>query len=54
MSNTELKEAVIQANEALKAAIEAARAAGITVNLWINGTGPTGIGKSHVGLEFSE
>lgn len=52
MSNEELKQAVLQANEQLKAAIAAAREAGITVNLWVAGTGPTGTGKSAVNLDF--
>jgi hypothetical protein len=52
MSNEELKEAVVQASEALKVAIANARAQGITVNLWVAGSGPTGTGKSQVNFDF--
>lgn len=52
MTDQQLKEAVLTAHANLTEAISQARAAGITVNLWINGTGPTKTGPSQVGLDF--
>jgi hypothetical protein len=52
MSEEELKEAVLLAKENLSTAIEEARANGITVNLWIKGTGQTYTGPSIVDLDF--
>lgn len=47
------KAAVLQAQQALNDAIDAARAAGVTVNLWIVGQGPTGaMMPSTVALDF--
>jgi len=54
MTEQELKDAVVEANEALALAIAAARDAGIIVNLWVAGTGPTSTGPSEVGLDFSD
>lgn len=50
--NDQLKADVLAAQQALNDAIAQARAAGITVNLWIEGTGPTATGPSKVGLDF--
>lgn len=52
MANEELKNQVTAALEALTEAIAAARAAGVQVNLWVNGTGPTSTGPSEIGLDF--
>lgn len=47
------KAAVLQAQQALNDAIDAARAAGVTVNLWIVGQGPAGaVVPSTVALDF--
>lgn len=52
MSLDELKAAVETAKQELNTAIDAARAGGITVNLWVNGGGPANPGASHVALDF--
>jgi hypothetical protein len=47
------KAAVLQAQQALNDAISVARAAGVTVNLWIVGQGPAGaVVPSTVALDF--
>lgn len=50
----QLKTDVQTAKDALNAAIAAARAAGVTVNLWIVGSGPAAIEPSRVGLDFGQ
>ena len=52
MTAQELKDAVTAAQQALADAIAAAREGGVTVNLWVTGSGPTGTGLSQVGLDF--
>jgi len=52
MTEKELKDAVLKANLELSTTIAAARAAGITVNLWVKGTGPTSIGLSEIDVGF--
>lgn len=48
----ELKAAVLDAKQALNDAVAAARAAGVTVNLWVSGSGPAAIEPSKVDLDF--
>lgn len=52
MTEQQLKDAVLAAQQALIDAVAAARAGGVTVNLWVDGTGPTKVGPSEVGLDF--
>jgi len=52
MTEQEHKDAVLAAQQALANAIAAARAEGVTVNLWVDGAGPTKTGPSQVGLDF--
>lgn len=52
MAEQELKDAVTTAQQALADAIAAARAGGVVVHLWVNGTGPTNTGPSEIGLDF--
>ena len=54
MTEQELKDAVTAAQQAFAAAVAAARAGGVTVNLWVDGTGPTNTGPSQVGLDFGQ
>lgn len=48
----ELKAAVLEAKQAFNDAVAAARAAGVTVNLWISGSGPAAIEPSKLDLDF--
>jgi hypothetical protein len=50
--NEQLKTQVLEAKEAFNQAVAAARAAGVAVNLWVTGTGPTAIEPSQVDLDF--
>jgi hypothetical protein len=54
MTDQQLKDNVLAAQQALTDAIAAARQASIIVNLWVYGTGPTQTGSSQVGLEFGD
>jgi hypothetical protein len=50
--NEQLKTQVLEAKDALNLAITEARDAGLTVNLWIVGTGAAVIEPSRVDLDF--
>lgn len=52
MSQDELKLAVEEAKAAFNERVAEARAGGVTVNLWVRGTGPTGTGDSVLDLDF--
>lgn len=52
MTDQQLKDNVLAAQQQLTDAIAAARQEGIVVNLWIYGSGSTGTGPSEVGLDF--
>jgi hypothetical protein len=52
MSPEQLKAAVEEAREAFNQRVSEARAGGVTVNLWIRGTGPSGTGNSVLDLDF--
>lgn len=52
MSPEQLKAAVEEAREAFNQRVSEARAGGVTVNLWIRGTGPSGTGSSVLDLDF--
>ena len=52
MSQDQLKAAVEEEQLAFNERVAEARAGGVTVNLWIRGTGPTGTGDSVLDLDF--
>lgn len=52
MTDQQLKDAVLQAQQDFNDKVAAARAGGVTVNLWIVGTGPTQTGPSQLALDF--
>jgi hypothetical protein len=52
MSEQTLKDQVLAKQAEFNQAIAAARDAGVAVNLWIQGTGPTHTGPSTVALDF--
>jgi hypothetical protein len=54
MTEQELKDAVTAAQQAFAAAVAAARAEGITINLWVTGTGPENTGPSELGVDFGQ
>jgi hypothetical protein len=54
VTEQELQEAVLEAKEAFSSAVATARDGGVTVNLWVVGTGPTNTGPSEVGVDFGD
>lgn len=54
MTEQELQEAVLKAKDAFNSAVATAREGGVTVNLWVVGTGPTNTGPSEVEVDFGE
>jgi hypothetical protein len=54
MTEQQLKDAVTVAQQAFAAAVAAARAEGVTVNMWVTGTGPTNTGPSELSLDFGQ
>lgn len=54
MTEDQLKTAVLQAQAALNEKIAEARSGGVTVNLWIAGSGPEIPSPSQVQLDFGQ
>lgn len=52
MTEQELKDAVAQAKQQFNDAVDAARQANITVNLWIKTSGPLTPVSSHLDCDF--
>ena len=52
MTDQQLKEAVLQAQQEFNAKVADARAGGVVVNLWITGFSPTYTGPSLLNLNF--
>lgn len=52
MTEQQLKDAVLQAQQDFNTKVAQARAGGVSVNLWIVGTSPTHTGPSQLDLDF--